>query len=118
MTGYRRAGVDLAGAERHVQAIGSTVTATWGEDVIGKFGGFAAGIRIPAGYRDPILMLTTSTSPLLAVEAMRAGATDYLVKPVAPDRMMLALRNTTTLEAPRDDQKDVARVQSTRSAGS
>ena len=30
----------------------------------------------------PILMLTTSTSPLLAVEAMRAGATDYLVKPV------------------------------------
>ena len=32
----------------------------------------------------PILMLTASTSPLLAVEAMRAGATDYLVKPVAP----------------------------------
>src|SRR5690606_36946155 len=39
----------------------------------------------------PILMLTTSTSPLLAVEAMRAGATDYLVKPVAPDRLMQAL---------------------------
>jgi DNA-binding NtrC family response regulator len=35
----------------------------------------------------PILMLTTSASPLLAVEAMRAGATDYLVKPVAPDRL-------------------------------
>ena len=31
----------------------------------------------------PILMLTTSGSPLLAVEAMRAGATDYLVKPVS-----------------------------------
>src|SRR3546814_12043544 len=46
----------------------------------------------------PILMLTTSTSPLLAVEAMRAGATDYLVKPVAPDRMMKALRTTTTRE--------------------
>jgi DNA-binding NtrC family response regulator len=51
----------------------------------------------------PILMLTTSTSPLLAVEAMRAGATDYLVKPVAPDRMMQALRNTTTHEAPQDE---------------
>ena len=51
----------------------------------------------------PILMLTTSTSPLLADEAMRAGATDYLVKPVAPDRMMQALRNTTTLEAPQDE---------------
>lgn len=51
----------------------------------------------------PILMLTTSTSPLLAVEAMRAGATDYLVKPVAPDRLMQALRNTTTQEAPQDE---------------
>lgn len=51
----------------------------------------------------PILMLTTSTSPLLAVEAMRAGATDYLIKPVAPDRLMQALRNTTTHEAPQDE---------------
>ena len=43
----------------------------------------------------PILMLTTSASPLLAVEAMRAGATDYLVKPVAPERLMHALRTAT-----------------------
>jgi len=46
----------------------------------------------------PILMLTTSASPLLAVEAMRAGATDYLIKPIAPDRMMQALRSATTRE--------------------
>jgi DNA-binding NtrC family response regulator len=51
----------------------------------------------------PILMLTTSASPLLAVEAMRAGATDYLIKPVAPDRLMLALRTATTRESPRDE---------------
>ncbi|MXO58630.1 response regulator [Altererythrobacter salegens] len=51
----------------------------------------------------PILMLTTSASPLLAVEAMRAGATDYLVKPVAPDRLMQALRNATTRETPKDE---------------
>jgi DNA-binding NtrC family response regulator len=51
----------------------------------------------------PILMLTTSASPLLAVEAMRAGATDYLIKPVAPDRLMQALRNSTKREAPRDE---------------
>jgi DNA-binding NtrC family response regulator len=51
----------------------------------------------------PILMLTTSASPLLAVEAMRAGATDYLVKPVAPDRLLQALRNATTREAPKDE---------------
>jgi DNA-binding NtrC family response regulator len=51
----------------------------------------------------PILMLTTSASPLLAVEAMRAGATDYLIKPVAPERLMQALRTATTREAPRDE---------------
>ncbi len=51
----------------------------------------------------PILMLTTSASPLLAVEAMRAGASDYLVKPISPDRLMEALRAVTTREAPRDE---------------
>ena len=51
----------------------------------------------------PILMLTTSASPLLAVEAMRAGATDYLVKPVSPDRLMAALRNATERTAPHDE---------------
>ncbi|MGC1270474.1 MAG: sigma-54 dependent transcriptional regulator [Croceibacterium sp.] len=51
----------------------------------------------------PILMITASTSPLLAVEAMRAGATDYLVKPVAPDRLMQAVRNATTRETPQDE---------------
>ena len=45
----------------------------------------------------PILMLTTSASPLLAVEAMRAGATDYLIKPVAPDRLLQALRAATVV---------------------
>jgi DNA-binding NtrC family response regulator len=44
----------------------------------------------------PVLMLTTSASPLLAVEAMRAGATDYLIKPVAPERLLEALRLATT----------------------
>ena len=51
----------------------------------------------------PILMLTTSASPLLAVEAMRAGASDYLVKPVSPDRLMEALRTVTRRETPRDE---------------
>jgi DNA-binding NtrC family response regulator len=51
----------------------------------------------------PILMLTASSSPLLAVEAMRAGATDYLVKPVAPDRLLAALRAATTREAPSNE---------------
>lgn len=46
----------------------------------------------------PVLLLTASTSPLLAVEAMRAGATDYLMKPVAPERLQQALRSATRRE--------------------
>ncbi|WP_370189390.1 sigma-54-dependent transcriptional regulator [Qipengyuania sp.] len=49
----------------------------------------------------PLLMLTASTSPLLAVEAMRAGATDYLVKPVDPDRLLQALASARNAERPR-----------------
>lgn len=51
----------------------------------------------------PILMLTTSSSPLLAVEAMRAGATDYLIKPVAPERLLQALRTATAPESAVDE---------------
>ncbi|MEO9463492.1 MAG: sigma-54 dependent transcriptional regulator [Marinomonas sp.] len=56
----------------------------------------------------PILMLTTSASPLLAVDAMRAGATDYLIKPVAPDRLMETLRSATEQEAPQDELQPLA----------
>lgn len=59
MTTYEEAGVDLQGAERHVRAIASAVTATWSDDVIGGFGGFAAGVEIPSGYRRPVLMMST-----------------------------------------------------------
>lgn len=59
MTSYRDAGVDLEGADRHVSAITGPVTATWGEQVVGGFGGFAAGVEIPAGYRRPVLMMST-----------------------------------------------------------
>lgn len=39
----------------------------------------------------PILMLTALSSVEIAVEAMRAGATDFLAKPIAPDRLLAAL---------------------------
>lgn len=58
MTSYREAGVDLDGAERHVANISSVVTASWAANVIGGFGGFAAGVEIPDGYQRPILMMS------------------------------------------------------------
>ena len=56
---YRDAGVDLDGADAHVERIAPRVTATWHDDVVGGFGGFAAGIRLPEGYRSPVLMMCT-----------------------------------------------------------
>lgn len=56
----------------------------------------------------PVLMLTASTSPLLAIEAMRAGATDYLIKPVAPERLQHALRSATRREAPQAELQPLA----------
>jgi len=56
----------------------------------------------------PVLMITASTSPLLAVEAMRAGATDYLIKPVAGERLLLALRSATRPEPPRFELQPLA----------
>lgn len=39
----------------------------------------------------PIVLLTAIESVELAVAAIRAGATDYLVKPIAPERLVAAL---------------------------
>lgn len=46
----------------------------------------------------PILILTAHNNVAVAVEAMRAGATDYLSKPVAPERLLAALNATLSQE--------------------
>ena len=43
----------------------------------------------------PLLVLTAQTSVAAAVDAMRAGANDFLVKPLAPDRLLAALDAAT-----------------------
>ncbi|MCP3975117.1 MAG: phosphoribosylformylglycinamidine cyclo-ligase [bacterium] len=78
MTSYRDAGVDLAAADQAVDQIGGHVTATWGQGVIGDFGGFAAGIRIPRGYEDPVLMMSTDGVGTKAEVARQADRLDGL----------------------------------------
>lgn len=59
MTSYQKAGVNLNAADELVDRIGWRVTSTWTEDVVGGFGGFAAGLQIPAGFELPVLMMST-----------------------------------------------------------
>ena len=75
---YREAGVDLEAADRVVREHLGRVTATWGPDVVGGFGGFAAGIRLPAGYEQPVLMMSTDGVGTKAEVARRAGKLDGL----------------------------------------
>ena len=51
----------------------------------------------------PILMLTALGSMPVAVDAMRAGATDFIVKPIAPDRLVAALEATICPDAPQGE---------------
>ena len=48
----------------------------------------------------PILILTAHNNVAVAVDAMRAGATDYLSKPIAPERLLAALNATVADGAP------------------
>ncbi len=75
---YREAGVDLGAAERLVDVIRPAVTATWNDDVVGGFGGFAGGIKIPRGYKDPVLMMSTDGVGTKAEIARRLGILDGL----------------------------------------
>lgn len=76
MTGYRSAGVDLDAADAHTGRIGPLVTATWGDQVVGGFGGFAAGVELPAGYTRPVLMLSTDGVGTKLDLARRSGRWD------------------------------------------
>jgi phosphoribosylformylglycinamidine cyclo-ligase len=73
MTNYEKAGVNLDAADELVERIGWRVTSTWTEDVVGGFGGFAAGIQIPAGFEIPVLMMSTDGVGTKAEVARQAG---------------------------------------------
>ena len=78
MATYREAGVDLEAADRLVDAIGPAVRATWSDQVLGGFGGFAAGIKLPADITDPVIMMSTDGVGTKLDLYRRAGKFDLL----------------------------------------
>ncbi|NIA25582.1 MAG: phosphoribosylformylglycinamidine cyclo-ligase [Gammaproteobacteria bacterium] len=59
MSSYADAGVDVTAGDRFTATIAECVRATWGANVVGRFGSFAAGVTIPSGYDEPVIMMTT-----------------------------------------------------------
>lgn len=47
--------------------------------------------------RPPVLVLTSDGSVNRAVQAMRAGAADFLIKPVGPERLQVSIQNALAL---------------------
>jgi DNA-binding NtrC family response regulator len=59
---------------------------------LGGMSGYDFLRKIRAQWRDlPALMLTAYATPKLAVEAIQAGAMDYLAKPFAPEELLHAV---------------------------
>jgi phosphoribosylformylglycinamidine cyclo-ligase len=78
MTSYEAAGVNLDAADELIERIGWRVTSTWTDDVAGGFGGFAAGIQLPVGYDNPVLMMSTDGVGTKAEIARQTGLVEGL----------------------------------------
>ncbi|MEL6196727.1 MAG: sigma-54 dependent transcriptional regulator, partial [Pseudomonadota bacterium] len=64
-----------------------------------------------AACHTPVIVLTADGTVQRAVEAMRAGATDFLLKPIGPERLEISIRNTITLSALTEDVRRLSRVE-------
>src|SRR6516162_7129823 len=65
-----------------------------------------------AGLSIPVIVQTAHGGIDNAVTAMRAGATDFVVKPVGPERLQVSLRNALAASALKDE---LARIKRSRS---
>src|SRR6202022_2209290 len=66
------------------------------------------GLGVLAKMRDvglsiPVIVQTAHGGIDNAVPAMRAGATDFVVKPVGPERLQVSLRNALAASALKDE---------------
>ncbi len=56
---YRAAGVDIDAGDEAVRRIAPLARATFRPEVMGGIGAFAGFVRVPAGYREPVLVSST-----------------------------------------------------------
>lgn len=73
---YASAGVDLAGAERAKARIGEAVARTRTSLSVGAVGAFGGMVRVPSGFRSPVLVMSTDGVGTKVLVAMQAGRFD------------------------------------------
>src|SRR5918992_1107750 len=56
---YRSAGVDIDAGDEAVRRIAPLAKSTHRPEVLGGIGAFAGFVRLPAGYREPVLVSST-----------------------------------------------------------
>lgn len=73
---YAAAGVDLAGAETAKERIGRLVAGTRTPLTAGRIGAFGGMVRVPAGMRQPTLVMSTDGVGTKVLVAQQAGRYD------------------------------------------
>jgi len=67
-----------------------------------------------ANVATPILVLTADGSVSRAVEAMQAGANDFLMKPVGPERLDVSIRNALAMSDLSSEVRRLSKVEENR----
>lgn len=94
---YHAAGVDIEAGEEAVRRIAPLARATLRPEVIGGIGGFAGFVRLPAGYREPVLVSSTDgvgtklkvaimvdRHDTIGIDLVAMGVNDLIVHGAAP----------------------------------
>ena len=61
------------------------------------------------GVQTPVIVLTANGSIEAVVSAMRAGASDFVVKPVGPERLQVSIRNALRTDALQGEIRRIGR---------
>ncbi len=75
---YAAAGVDVAAGDRAVDLMRAAVESTRRPEVLGGLGGFGGAIRLPDGYREPVIVASTDGVGTKTAIAMALGRWDTI----------------------------------------
>lgn len=75
---YRAAGINIRAGDEAVRRLAPLARRTYRPEVLGDIGAFAGCFRLPAGYRDPVLLASTDGVGSKLLVASRMGRHDTI----------------------------------------